>query len=35
MQLPYSKDLNTEYLGQLFDKSYKPFWFKIIAAKEI
>lgn len=36
MQLPYSEELNIEYLGRLFDntsESYKFFWFKAIVAK--
>ncbi len=33
MQLPYSEELNIEYLARLFDKTsecYKFFWFKAI-----
>ena len=33
MQLPYSEELNIEYLGQLFRNTtecYKFFWFKAI-----
>ena len=36
MQLPYSEELNIEYLGRLFDNTsecYKFFWFKAIVAK--
>lgn len=36
MQLPYSEELNIEYLGRLFDNTsecYKFFWFKAILAK--
>lgn len=36
MQLPYSEELNIEYLGRLFDNTsecYKFFWFKAIIAK--
>lgn len=36
MQLPYSDELNIEYLGRLFDNTsecYKFFWFKAIVAK--
>lgn len=36
MQLPYSEELNIEYLGCLFDNTsecYKFFWFKAIVAK--
>lgn len=36
MQLPYSKELNIEYLGRLFDNTtecYKFFWFKAIVTK--
>ena len=36
MQLPYSEELNIEYLGRLFDNTsecYKFFWFKSILAK--
>ena len=38
MQLPYSEELNIEYLGRLFDNTsecYKFFWFKAIVAKVI
>lgn len=38
MQLPYSEELNIEYLGRLFDKTsecYKFFWFKSIVVKVI
>lgn len=38
MQLPYSEELNIEYLGRLFDNTsecYKFFWFKAIVAKII
>jgi len=38
MQLPYSDELNIEYLGRLFDNTsecYKFFWFKAIVAKVI
>ncbi len=38
MQLPYSKELNIEYLGRLFDNTsecYKFFWFKAIVSKVI
>lgn len=36
MQLPYSEELNIEYLGRLFDNTtecYKFFWFKAIVTK--
>lgn len=35
MQLPYSEELNIEYLGQLFRYNgvYKFFWFKAIVKK--
>lgn len=36
MQLPYSEELNIEYLGRLFDNTsecYKFFWFKAIVEK--
>ena len=36
MQLPYSEELNIEYLGQLFRNTtecYKFFWFKAIVKK--
>lgn len=36
MQLPYSEELNIEYLGRLFDNTsecYKFFWFKAIITK--
>ena len=36
MKLPYSEELNIEYLGRLFDNTsecYKFFWFKAIVAK--
>ena len=36
MQLPYSEELNIEYLGQLFantSECYKFFWFKAIVEK--
>ncbi len=36
MQLPYSEELNIEYLGRLFDNTsecYKFFWFKAIVSK--
>ena len=36
MQLPYSDELNIEYLGRLFDNTsecYKFFWFKAIVTK--
>ena len=36
MQLPYSGELNIEYLGRLFDNTsecYKFFWFKAIVSK--
>ena len=36
MQLPYSEELNIEYLGRLFDNTsecYKFFWFKAILSK--
>lgn len=36
MQLPYSEELNIEYLGRLFDNTsecYKFFWFKAIVGK--
>ena len=35
MQLPYSEELNIEYLGRLFDNTsecYKFFWFKAIVS---
>lgn len=38
MQLPYSEELNIEYLGRLFDNTsecYKFFWFKAIVTKVI
>lgn len=38
MKLPYSEELNIEYLGRLFDNTsecYKFFWFKAIVAKVI
>lgn len=38
MQLPYSEELNIEYLGRLFDNTsecYKFFCFKAIVAKVI
>lgn len=38
MQLPYSEELNIEYLGRLFDNTsecYKFFWFKAILSKVI
>ena len=38
MQLPYSEELNIEYLGRLFDNTsecYKFFWFKAIVAKVV
>ncbi len=38
MQLPYSEELNIEYLGRLFDNTsecYKFFWFKAILEKVI
>ncbi|MCR4616654.1 MAG: HNH endonuclease [Lachnospiraceae bacterium] len=38
MQLPYSEELNIEYLGRLFDNTsecYKFFWFKAIVSKVI
>ena len=38
MQLPYSEELNIEYLGRLFDNTsecYKFFWFKAIVRKVI
>ena len=36
MQLPYSEELNIEYLGRLFDNTsecYKFFWFQAIVTK--
>lgn len=36
MQLPYSEELNIEYMGRLFDNTtecYKFFWFKAIVTK--
>lgn len=36
MQLPYSDQLNIQYLGRLFDNTsecYKLFWFKAIMTK--
>ena len=38
MQLPYSEELNIEYLGRLFDNTsecYKFFWFKAIVSKVV
>ena len=38
MQLPYSEELNIEYLGRLFDNTsecYKFFWFKAIVSNVI
>ena len=38
MQLPYSEELNIEYLGRLFDNTsecYKFFWFKAIVEKVV
>ena len=38
MKLPYSEELNIEYLGRLFDNTsecYKFFWFRAIVAKVI
>ncbi len=38
VQLPYSEELNIEYLGRLFDNTsecYKFFWFKAIVSKVI
>lgn len=38
MKLPYSEELNIEYLGRLFDNTsecYKFFWFKAIVAKVV
>ena len=38
MQLPYSEELNIEYLGRLFDNTsecYKFFWFDALITKVI